>query len=105
MAPQLETTTDVMYGTAEKVRSVNDSIQGRLATLRGQVADAEGAWRGAARNTFDPLMVRWESEAKRLNAALLAIADALRSNSAGYEAAQDSHVAQLNQVGGALAPF
>lgn len=102
MSGQMRTTTDTMDVAARHVGDVNADIQRTLSALQGRLSAVNGVWEGAAKVAFDNLMVRWNDSAKRLNESLLAISENIRANGVSYAAAQDDHVAGLNNAGGSL---
>jgi WXG100 family type VII secretion target len=99
---QLQTTTTTMSDAADKVARVNSDVQALLSSLRAKVEMVNGAWAGTARVAFDGLIARWDTDARKLNDALLAISDTIRVNSRNYDETQDAHTTSLNNVGGLL---
>lgn len=102
MAGQFGTQTETMRQAAQHVADVNQQIQGRLSSLRGQLAPLEGTWRGEASLAFQQLMVRWNDDATRINRSLQAIGEAVRASGADYRATEQDNAARVSTIGQAL---
>jgi WXG100 family type VII secretion target len=89
------TDVDVMDAAAQKVRAVNQDIQGKLKTLKGQVQQTRGEWKGPAAVKFESMMEAWDRDAQQLNQALEGIAVKMGTNRKLYADAETA-------VGGAL---
>lgn len=102
MSGKFGTTTDTMNAAATHVETINTEVQTELSGLKNRLGAVEGAWVGQAKVAFDQLMLRWDEDARKLNEALLAIGENIRTNSTNYSTSQQDHVAQINNAGGSL---
>lgn len=99
MSQLFRTEADVMIATAGNVDNVNSNVQGELGRLRGIVDTLRGSWAGTAQVSFDNLMQRYDTSSNRLQEALAAISDNLRSNSSNFAHTEASTEQAFNQVG------
>lgn len=99
MSQMFRTEADVMLATAGNVDNVNSNVQSELGRVRGIVDSLRGSWTGTAQISFDNLMQRYDSSASRLQEALTAISDNLRSNSSNFADTEASTEQAFNQVG------
>lgn len=102
MAGQYRTTFEEMQAGALHIDNVNDSIQGLLSQLRGNLAPLAGVWRGSASTAFTNLMVRYDSSSQRISEALRAIAEQVRGSSQTYATEEETHSQSLSQISSAL---
>ncbi|WP_305092338.1 WXG100 family type VII secretion target [Prescottella sp. R16] len=102
MSDQMRTTVETMDATARRVGDVRTEIQGLLSTLKGEVDGIRGGWEGSAALAFQSLMERWDASATKLNQALDAIGENIKSNSVSYDGAQQDHTSSLNNVASSL---
>ena len=86
MAGGFGTTTDEMERAGRQVLSVNETVQGDLSALRGQLAPLAGLWRGRAATEFAQLMTRWDASASQLNVALRGIGEGIEILRKPFEA-------------------
>ena len=93
---------DVMAQAAVHVRTVNEEIAGQLSTLLGQLEPIASTWKGAASSAFQQLHQRWNADARKLNAALLAIADALTGTHQAYSTSEEANHAAVSRVAGLI---
>ena len=102
MTGQFGTTTETMEAASRHVLDVNTEVQTELSSLKNRLGAVQGAWVGEAKTAFDTLMVRWDEDARKLNEALSAIGENIRTNSVNYSATQADHVSAINNAGGSL---
>ena len=102
MSDQMRTTVETMEATSRRVSDVRSEIQGLLSTLKGEVDGVRGGWEGSAAIAFQSLMERWDGSANKLNQALEAISENIKSNSVSYDSAQQDHTSSLNNVASSL---
>ena len=102
MSDQMKTTVSTMEDTSRRVGAVREEIAGLLGNLRSEVDGNRGAWEGSAAIAFHSLMERWDGSAKKLNDALQAIGENIKSNSVTFDTTQQDHTASLNNVAGSL---
>lgn len=102
MSDQMRTTVETMEATSRRVSDVRTEIQGLLSTLKGEVDGIRGGWEGSAAIAFHSLMERWDASAMKLNQALEAIGENIKSNSVSYDTAQQDHTSSLNNVASSL---
>lgn len=99
---QFGASLDVMEAAAGHVRQVNEEIGVQLGTLMGQLEPIAATWKGAASTAFQQLHLRWNGDARKLNAALLAIADSLAGTHQTYTAAEDANHSAVSRVAGMI---
>lgn len=102
MSQLFRTEAEVMIATAGNVDSVNSNVHSELNRLRGVVDSLRGSWAGNAQVSFDNLMERYNLAALRLQEALTAIADNLRSNSHNFSDVEASTTSSFDSVGSGL---
>lgn len=102
MATGFGNTPEQMQRASQHVEQVNQQVQSQLATLRNQLGPLAGAWRGEAATAFQGLMVRWDSDARTLNAALGGIGEAIQGSGNAYLAAEQEHTQGMSTIRGAL---
>jgi WXG100 family type VII secretion target len=96
------TSVEEMQAAAKHVFTVNDTVQGDLASLRSRLAPLAGAWRGAAAGEFAKLMMRWDTDAKALNDALRGIGESIQGSGVSYQAQEDQHTGDMSAIRAAL---
>lgn len=100
MSALLRTESDVMVATAAKVDDTNSQVQSELSRLEGVVDGIRGSWAGQAQASFDSLMARWNDSARRLQGALEAIAENIRSNARHFDDVEAANAQALGAVAG-----
>lgn len=101
MSQLFKTEAEVMVATAGRVDSTNQEVQGELTRLQGVVDGVRGSWAGQAQVSFDGLMQRYNASAKKLNEALSAISDNIRSNAQNFDNVEAENTQAFSNVGGA----
>jgi ESAT-6 family protein len=96
------TSVEEMQAAGKHVFTVNDTVQGDLASLRSRLAPLAGAWRGEAAGAFATLMARWDTEAKSLNDALRGIGESIQGSGVSYQAQEDQHTSDMSTIRAAL---
>lgn len=102
MAGGFGTTTEEMERAGRHVQTVNETVQGDLSALRGQLGPLAGLWRGRASVEFTNLMARWDASAAQLNAALRGIGESIQGSSRSYEQQEQEQAAGLSSIRNAL---
>lgn len=98
MAGGFGTTTEEMERAGRHVLSVNETVQGDLSALRGQLGPLAGLWRGRAATEFAQLMTRWDASASQLNAALRGIGESIQGSARTYEQQEEQQAAGLSSI-------
>ncbi len=88
LAGGFNTDLDVMDAASKKVDAINQRIQGQLKTLRSQVEQVRGEWKGPASARYTTLMQAWDKDADKLNNALQQISIRLGKNRTQYAQAE-----------------
>ncbi|MDD7938551.1 WXG100 family type VII secretion target [Actinomycetospora lutea] len=99
MAGGFGTQTDVMAGVAGRLESINGELQGQLRSLQGRLEPLVADWQGQGSNAFQGTMVRWQTDAKRINDALLGIAERVRAGAGRYAANEAEAASMLGVLG------
>ena len=102
MSNMFRTEADVMVATAGRVDNTNAEVQGELTRLRGVVDGVRGSWAGSAQVAFDGLMQRWGESAGKLQEALKAISENIRTNARSFDSMESENASAFNNVGGGL---
>lgn len=102
MAGTTQVTPAELKAMSQKTADTNSSVQGELAKVRSVVDSTRADWQGAAQGAFNTLMIQWDADAKKLNDALRGISETLSSSGTTFDAQQQDHVSQINQVAGTL---
>jgi WXG100 family type VII secretion target len=97
-----QTDIQTMATAAQKVDAVNQQITGRLTQLRGQIQSLQGLWKGGAYSSFQSLMDRWDTDAKKLSQALQGIGEGLKGNQQNYQVAEDNNQSSFTQISNRL---
>jgi len=74
----------------QKVVSVKEDVEATLKATWDVVMGLQGQWQGAAATAFHNMMARFDGDAKKLNAALEAIAEQLAAAGSTYQEQEDS---------------
>jgi WXG100 family type VII secretion target len=75
---------DMMQATANKFEQVNDSLQGMLQKLMGQLEGLESSWRGAGGSAFTDVKARYQQDQQKMSQALAITVEAIRESSGSY---------------------
>lgn len=102
MAGQFGAQFEQMQAAANHVAEVNQSVQGQLSGLRGQLAPLAGAWKGQAASAFQVLMDRWDNDARNLNEALNGIGEQIRGSGTTYAQADEAENQTYTRISQAL---
>jgi WXG100 family type VII secretion target len=92
----------VMQAGAGHVREVNATIDSDLQSLLAKLEALFGTWQGTASASFHGLKDQWVLNERKLNTALLGIADTLEVNSRNYDATEQAATADFNSAAGGL---
>jgi WXG100 family type VII secretion target len=75
-----------MERTAARFEQVNESLQGMLTRLMGELEVLRAQWQGAGGRTFTQVTQAWREDQEALQRALLATAGAIRTAGRTYQA-------------------
>ena len=78
------TSQEAMQAGANAVEQAQQSIQGHIGTLRGEVEQMMSGWRGEAASAFGNVHNSFEENATKINQALARIHEALVSTHSTY---------------------
>ncbi|MEJ2888231.1 WXG100 family type VII secretion target [Actinomycetospora aeridis] len=101
MSQGFGTQTGVMVDVANRLETINGDLQGQLRSLQGRLEPLVADWQGQGSNAFQGTMVRWQTDAKRINDALLGIAERVRAGAGRYDASEADAAGLLNVLGDA----
>jgi WXG100 family type VII secretion target len=96
------TSVEEMQAAGKHVFTVNDTVQGDLATLQSKLDPVRSMWIGDAASAFTALMARWNTDAKALNDALRGIGESLQGSGVSYQAQEDQQAGDLSAIRAAL---
>jgi WXG100 family type VII secretion target len=91
-----------MQKAGQHVLDVNSDVQGRLASLRGQLEPLAGAWKGEASLAFTRLMQRWDENARKLNEALRGIGESINTSTQTYVHQEEQERSSMSNIEAAL---
>ena len=100
MTGQFGTETDAMLGVAQRIQDIKQGMQGHMGTLQSQLAPLAGTWRGQGSAAFQQLMVRWNEDATRINAALDEIAVKVAQSGRTYATSDEDNRQAFAGLGG-----
>jgi WXG100 family type VII secretion target len=89
-----------METTAAKFDEVNQSLQGMLSGLLGELEMLQTAWRGMGGRSFESVKQAWAEDQKVMSRALAETASAIRTSGVRYDASDSeaaSRVAATNR--------
>jgi WXG100 family type VII secretion target len=93
-----------MQAGANAVEQAQQAIQGHIGTLRGEVEQMTGQWKGEAATAFAGVHASFEENATKINQALARIHEALVSTHSTYgtqESGQSQTFTSMNtQING-----
>jgi len=96
-----------MEQTAAKFEAVNNSLQGMLTRLMGELEVLQTAWQGAGGRSFTQVKQAWQADQQAIQRALQETATAIRTSGRQYSAS-DSEAAQrvaATHTGGVQLPL
>ncbi|MCL2466982.1 MAG: WXG100 family type VII secretion target [Micrococcales bacterium] len=82
------------------VGEAKGSIDGRLATIRTELADLGSGWRGEAANTFHGLMTEFDTAASNLQGVLVTLEENLRTIEGMHTSQEESASAMVRGAAG-----
>jgi WXG100 family type VII secretion target len=86
----------VMEATATKFEQVNESLQGTLKRLLGELEVLRTQWQGAGGTSFEQVKLAWAEDQQKLQQALTQTATAIRTSGRQY---QTSDTAAADRLG------
>jgi WXG100 family type VII secretion target len=89
-----------MEAAANHVETVNGQLDGTIRSLKSRCEGAAGNfWEGGASVQFQSLMNRYDEASKRLHTSLDTIAQQIRDNGKGYDAAEQANQDAISNAG------
>lgn len=95
------TQTGVMVDVANRLETINGELQSQLQSLRGRLEPLVSEWQGRGSNAFQGTMTRWQTDARRINDALLGISERVRAGAVRYDGSEDDAARMLGVLGDA----
>jgi len=92
----------VMRATAAKFDQANESLQGMLRRLMGELDVLRSQWQGAGGRSFEQVKLAWAEDQAALHRALAETASAMRSSGQNYSVADTAASTRLSPRGGRL---
>ena len=83
---------------AQAVGTAKAGIDQQMASVRNEIEQVAGYWTGDAQAAFLQLMNRWDEEARKLNAVLITLEDALSGTDRDQNATEQSHEQTISQL-------
>lgn len=80
------------------IRNVNDTTQSILNSVRSTVDTVGASWKGQAQQAFATLMERYNTDAQKLQEALLTIADGISGTSTTMKQTEDEQGGSMNSI-------
>ncbi|TWP46402.1 WXG100 family type VII secretion target [Lentzea tibetensis] len=98
MASGFAATPEELDQLVTDIRNVNDNVQGTLNSVRGTVDTVSGSWKGQAQQAFSTLMERYNTDAQKLQEALLTIADGISGTSTTMKQTEEEQGGSMNSI-------
>jgi WXG100 family type VII secretion target len=96
----------VMQQTADRFDQVNQSLQGMLRSLLGELEVLRTQWQGAGGASFEQVKLTWSEDQQALHQALAETATAIRTAGRQYTTADTAAADRLGgQRGGMQLPL
>lgn len=76
----------VMRQTAQRFDRVNESLQGMLNNLLGELEVLRQAWQGSGGRSFEQVKQQWAADQRSMHQALSETATAIRTSGRQYDA-------------------
>lgn len=87
-----------MESAATKFEHVNESLQGMLSRLMGELEVLQTAWQGAGGRSFTQVKEAYAANQKKLSEALRETATAIRTSGKNYTAADEHSHSQVSGI-------
>lgn len=98
-AMTLNTDAQLMSTTAGKVETAADDLTGALNDLMTRLEPLQDQWKGAGAGSFQQVRQRFDEDMAKLNVALRAIAEAVKSAGTDYAMTDDEIRTEMDQAG------
>jgi WXG100 family type VII secretion target len=92
----------VMEATATKFEQVNQSLQGTLKRLLGELEVLRTQWQGAGGASFEQVKLAWAEDQQALQQALGETATAIRTSGRQYQTSDNAAADRLRGTTGGL---
>jgi WXG100 family type VII secretion target len=83
---------------AQAVETAKNGIDQQMNTVRGEIEEVKGYWTGDAQQAFNGLMQRWDDQARKLNAVLITLQDALQGTDTDQNTTEQSHEQSISHL-------
>jgi ESAT-6 family protein len=101
-----QTNTDLMQSTARRFEDVNQSLDGMLRRLLGELEGLRSQWTGAGGRSFEQVKRAWAADQEKLHRALGETAVAMRTAGRHYAVADSAAADRMSvQHGGHRLPL
>lgn len=84
---------------ANAVNTAKSAIDTNIGAVRSDMEELKSIWTGAAAMSFTQLMTNWNDKAKKLNAVLVDLEDALRGTQRDQAASEEAHQQTIASLG------
>jgi len=91
---EIKVTFGAMEQLASDIGGQVSNIEGLIETLRGQIANIEEIWVGAAGGGFQTTKNQWQTAAEHLKQVLAKIHSAVITSTEGYQATEQKNTAR-----------
>lgn len=99
MATNISAEEGALRDGANAVADTKQSIDARMAAIRGQIEEMRSYWTGAAAGSFTQLLNTWDEKGRKLNDVLITLEDALRGTERDQAASEESHQQTISGIG------
>lgn len=102
MAGSFATSQEAMAAGAAHVDEATQLVQGQIGSLRNEVETMLGGWGGNAASAFGGLHQNFESQANKINSALIAMQEALVSTRTTYVNQEEQEASSISSLSGQI---
>lgn len=95
-------TKEMLLKAANDTMNVRENSAAHIASLRNNLAQLEGAWRGQAYVAFQSLTQRFNTAAEKILQDLQTISESLKTSAVQYGAREDEVQQTFKSAGGAF---
>jgi WXG100 family type VII secretion target len=99
----LTVTAEELDALAKHIADVNEATQGTLRQVGSTVDTLAGSWKGTAATAFSNLMARFHDDARKVQEALMAIAEQIATSSEVYARNEQEQEQSMTGIAGRLA--
>ncbi|MBY8886966.1 WXG100 family type VII secretion target [Streptomyces sp. PTM05] len=91
-------TPEMISTAATSCDTTAADVDSKLGELKTYVTNLENVWQGIAQNTFQEMMVEYQTYAQMLHNALTDIAQGLRGNYVNYTDSENANLTTIHNV-------